>query len=146
MHSEARVTLLTRNLPHLCNISAAFSLISAATTCFRQSGRHTGHIRGAQWYQPSQPPANCGDSAASRLLPARHFSGSMAQIAIKKAALQPPSFQSEISLNASSNSHPRRHRSSTGHHPPTDKVWGMSRRSEYIHEPSPVLPSVFPKP
>ncbi len=61
--------------------SAVFSPVSAATTQQRHRGGHTRANRGVQRFQPSNHAAFCVDSAASSVLPARHFSGKIANCA-----------------------------------------------------------------
>jgi hypothetical protein len=79
------VSLNERYMPFA--FSAACRRTSAAATQPRRRGGHTGANRGAQRYEPSQPPVVCADSAASHLLPAVQFSGSYAQIAISESQL-----------------------------------------------------------
>ena len=62
-------------------ISADCSLVSAATAQQLQRGGHTRTNRCTQRIQPSFPCCSCVDSAASPVLPASHFSGSMRNFA-----------------------------------------------------------------
>ncbi len=61
-------------------VSANCSCQSAATARHLRRGRHTAANRGAQRHPPDLLPAFCDDSARSSLVPARHFSGNMAQL------------------------------------------------------------------
>ena len=76
---------LTRRMNLLTDIlhcAAASSHISAATTPQYARGGIMRTIRCTQRKKPSFPRDRCANSAPCSLIPARHFSGSIAQIAI----------------------------------------------------------------
>ena len=62
--------------------SAAYSRLPTATAQQLQRGEHTGESRCTQRHQPSLLPTFYVESAASPVLPACHFGGNIAQIAI----------------------------------------------------------------